>query len=251
MSDGENGQNAEPIIWMRPEHPGKGPAPRHSRAEIAEAAIEIADTGGIETLSMRKVAAKIGAGTMSLYRYVHNKDELHALMVDSILMSEDDEAEDPVKEWREELRDIAWGTRALVLAHPWFPALAAEIAAPGPNMLRGLETAMVALDPLGLSIDEMLEITTMVMTLSTGMVQEDQAQRAATLRSAPEEERRQFRNRDYIRSLVESGEHPYLRRIVVDAQIPHEDESSRFQRAIDRLLAGIAATVEPRGPGEG
>lgn len=232
----------EPIIWARPEYQGRGPAPKHSRAEIAAAAVRIADAEGIEAVSMRKVAAAIGAGTMSLYRYVHNKDELYVLMVDSILDFGDREWERPGR-WRDALREMAWGTRGLVLAHPWYPALAAGVQTPGPNLVRSLEFAMSVLDGLGLDIDEMLEIVTMVLTFATGVAQDQLAERRALLRSGLDKTAWQSRSAPYMRSLMEDGRHPYLRRIMMDAKIPHEDDESRFARAVDRLIAGIAATI--------
>jgi AcrR family transcriptional regulator len=230
------------VIWARPEYQGRGPAPKHSRAEIAEAAVTIADAEGIDAVSMRKVAAAIGAGTMSLYRYVHNKDELYALMVESIMDVGDHEWH-ARSDWRDELRRLAWGVRALTLEHPWYPALAAGVTAPSPTMVRGLEHAMSVMDGLGLDIDEMLEIVTTVMTFASGMAQDQLAERQAVLRSGVARHEWQSRHAPYIRSLIEDGEHPYLRRIVMDAKIPHEDDENRFARAVDRLVAGIAATI--------
>jgi AcrR family transcriptional regulator len=44
--------------------------------QIARAAIEIADSQEVQALSMPKVAARLGSGTMSLYRYVASKEDL-------------------------------------------------------------------------------------------------------------------------------------------------------------------------------
>ena len=51
--------------------------PRHTREQIAAAALAIADAEGFEAVSMRRVATELGAGTMTLYHYVRTKDELH------------------------------------------------------------------------------------------------------------------------------------------------------------------------------
>lgn len=79
---GTDGAPAPPI-WFLPEAPerkwGLG------RAEIVRVAIEIADGGGAEALTMRAVATKLGAATpMSLYRYVHSKEGLVDLMLDEV-----------------------------------------------------------------------------------------------------------------------------------------------------------------------
>ena len=52
---------------------------------IVRAGIEIADRDGLEALSMRRVAAALGAGTMSLYRHVAGKDDLIDLMAEAVL----------------------------------------------------------------------------------------------------------------------------------------------------------------------
>ncbi|MBW8704526.1 hypothetical protein MBT84_33500 [Streptomyces sp. MBT84] len=58
------------VIWARPERAGRGPKPAYSRADIADAAVRIADAEGLDAVSMRRVAAELGCGTMSLYNYV-------------------------------------------------------------------------------------------------------------------------------------------------------------------------------------
>src|SRR5262249_21982259 len=77
-----NPRDAAPI-WARPE-PGSR-RPRFTREQIAAAALAIADAEGMEAVSMRRVAADLGAGTMTLYHYVRTKDELIALMDDAIV----------------------------------------------------------------------------------------------------------------------------------------------------------------------
>lgn len=72
------------VIWARPERAGRGPKPAFSRADIAAAAVRIADAEGFDAVSMRKVAAELGCGTMSLYNYVPRKEDLYELMLDAV-----------------------------------------------------------------------------------------------------------------------------------------------------------------------
>ncbi len=237
---------------MRSETSGRGRAPGYSRDQIARTAVGIADSEGLEAVSMRRIAREIGAGPMSLYRYVHDKDELHALMVDAAL----DEAEDQHPDgdasggWRAMLRDMGWSIRRLVLAHPWYPVLQAGIPAPSPRMVAGMESMMAAIDGLGLGVDEMLEIIMTVMTFAMGAAQDETVEARAMLRHGLNAAQWQQRQAPYIRSLIESGDYPYLKRIIVDANIPHEGAEPIFGRALDRLIAGIAATL-PSGPERG
>ena len=65
-----------------PSGPLAVPAPSLSREAISTAAVRLADTQGIEAVSMRAIAVELGVGAASLYRYVARKDELIELMVD-------------------------------------------------------------------------------------------------------------------------------------------------------------------------
>ena len=70
------------LIWLRPEPSGR--KPRYTRAEIARTALGIADTEGFDAVTMKRIAAGLGAGTMTLYYYVRNKADIVALMQDTI-----------------------------------------------------------------------------------------------------------------------------------------------------------------------
>ncbi|MGH3425056.1 MAG: TetR/AcrR family transcriptional regulator [Nocardioidaceae bacterium] len=233
----------EPIIWMRPEMSGRGKAPTHSRDQIARTAAAIADAEGLEAVSMRRVAAEIGAGTMTLYRYVRNKDELYALMVDAVVERADDGEPFPA-DWREALHELGVSVRRLVLAHPWFPSLQASIPSPSPNMARGMESMLATVDGLGLTIDEMLEVVTTIMTFAMGSAQDELVEARAIFRSGLDRQQWMARQGPYIRRLIESGDYPYLCRLVLEATVPHEDPAAVFERALDRIIAGVAATVE-------
>ena len=69
--------------WGIRERPRKGPKPGLSLPRIVEAAISVAERDGLAAVSMSRVAAELGASTMSLYRYVSAKDELLMLMADA------------------------------------------------------------------------------------------------------------------------------------------------------------------------
>src|SRR5215468_4033019 len=77
------GRSGDPI-WLRPEHAAVGRPAQRSRAEVTAAAVAIADRDGLEAVSMRRVAAELGTGAASLYRYVETRDELLDLMTDEV-----------------------------------------------------------------------------------------------------------------------------------------------------------------------
>src|ERR1700749_1700255 len=82
MSSADADQPSQPI-WVRPA-PGQR-KPTLSRERIAATALQIADAEGFEAVSMRRIASELGAGTMTLYHYVKTKDELIALVGDTIM----------------------------------------------------------------------------------------------------------------------------------------------------------------------
>lgn len=84
-----------------------------------QAALEIAEEEGIKSVSMRKVARRVDAGTMSLYHYVRTKDDLLALMDDAImgeLVIPDGEIPDG---WRARLTQIAGLSLKAWMSRPW------------------------------------------------------------------------------------------------------------------------------------
>jgi AcrR family transcriptional regulator len=90
----------------------------------------IADAEGFEAVSIRRVAAALGAGPMSLYRYISAKSDLVALMDDAIMGEALVPGGQLPADWRAALAMIARRTRAALLAHPW-----AVQARPGPAQL--------------------------------------------------------------------------------------------------------------------
>ncbi|WP_199431862.1 TetR/AcrR family transcriptional regulator [Qaidamihabitans albus] len=227
-------------VWLPAEKRGRGPAPAYSREQIADAAIRIADEHGLEAVSMRKVAAELGTGAMSLYRYVENKECLHELMADRMLGRQ--EWPELTGDWREDLRDLARGARAILLAHPWLTEIWTGRPVMGPNMLAGLERSMAVVDGLGLDIDAMFEIVGLLNTWVTGHVQTELATRA----SFGDVEEWQRRMGPYVAMLADSGDYPYLTRIVREAAAPHADPDERFERTLGRIIAGIEATLPGR-----
>jgi len=89
--------SSPPAPRSRRERPAKPPL---SRDAIVAAALEIARTEGIEALSMRRVAQALDTGAASLYVYVADRDELHALVFDAAIGTIEIEPTDPAR-WRE------------------------------------------------------------------------------------------------------------------------------------------------------
>ncbi|GAB3156029.1 TetR/AcrR family transcriptional regulator [Microbispora hainanensis] len=238
-------------LWMRPERPARGPRPSFSRAALADAAIRVADAEGLEAISMRRLAADLGAGTMSLYRYVTSKDEVLDLMVDTAVREYLPEDQQPPGDWVEGLRLLAWQARRTMLRHPWLAPLAAARPQVGPNSARLTETALGMLDGLGLSIDEMLTFVGAVFAYVNGYTQGELVEAEATRRSGMTLQQRLAQHISYIQSLIATGEFPMLDRMTKEAGRHFMSSDERFAYGLDRLLDGLAASLRARGAADG
>src|ERR1700728_228304 len=142
-------------IWTRPERPGRGPIPEHSRTEIASSGIALADAAGLGTVTMRHVDAAIRTRPSSLYRYLTNRAELLELMADQArgeLTYDGADSGEPAAR----LLAIAREGHALYLRHPWLLNIPAALI-PGPNAIGFIEHCLAALSGVDMSSPAKLE----------------------------------------------------------------------------------------------
>jgi AcrR family transcriptional regulator len=240
---------AAELIWTRPEPGTRGAA--YSREQIAAAALRIADAEGFEAVSMRRLAAELGAGTMTLYHYVRNKKELLALM-DNAVMGEllVPEGELP-EDWRAALTAIARRTRETLVRHPW--ALEGlRGAGGGPNGMRHFEQSLDAVAGTGLDRRGRMELIGLIDEYVLGFITRAWVGRAGADRSALEEFPDELL--EYFDSMIRSGEFPEVERLFSggDARETLEfifsvlNEEGRFDRGLKTLLDGVALALERR-----
>ena len=243
-------------IWARPEPSGRR-AP-HSRADIAEAAIAVADAEGIDAVSMRRVARELGLGTMSLYHYVRGKDELIDVMSDAILGNQLVDDAELRKGWRPALRAIAVATRRNFERHPWIVGAMQPRprAVPGPNSLRHFDQSVAAVADVDVDLQTKMEIIALIDDYVFGFsLRADIAGMEERVeQSEPGWMQAVF---DYMSVELETGAYPNVQRIVDENRAAggkDEDlagmalDEGRFERGLERLLDGIAAELERKAP---
>ena len=142
----------------------RGRPPAHTRDQVVDAAIRVADAEGLGAVTMRRIATEIGAGAMSLYTYVPDKDRLLDLMVDRV--GGDAPEVTLTGDWQADMVALAGAQRSLMLAHPWLPAALPNRRLTGRNTLAYLERGLAALAPTGLDGPTRME----VIALVTGFV---------------------------------------------------------------------------------
>ncbi|MFJ3774267.1 TetR/AcrR family transcriptional regulator C-terminal domain-containing protein [Streptomyces sp. NPDC090075] len=113
-----------------------------NRTRVLSAAVALADEGGVDALSMRRIAQALGVVPMALYKHVANKNELLDGMIDVLV----DEIDPPVEGigWKAAVRRRVLSARRMLLRHPWAPevieARMKTRAAPTPALLEYLDS---------------------------------------------------------------------------------------------------------------
>lgn len=124
---------------------------RLSRERVLRAAVALADRDGIDALTMRRLAEELGAGVMSLYYHLPNKDALLDGMVDLVFS----EIELPSIEidWKTAMQRRALSTREALHHHPWALGLMESTKTPGPADLRLHDAVLGCLRQAGFSVE--------------------------------------------------------------------------------------------------
>jgi AcrR family transcriptional regulator len=242
--------HAEPeTIWARPQ-PGER-KPRFTRDQLARTALEIADADGFEAVSMRRLAAELGAGTMTLYHYVRTKDELKMLMDDAVmgevLIPEGELASD----WRGAMTQIATSSRNAFKRHPWaFEAL--KGSGFGPNGMMHFEQSMEAVKELDWPFAEKLELITLVDDYVFGFTIRSQEY---FVKDLPEEEHAR-ETLSFMDEQLKTGDYPEVARMLEgidldsawgpDGEVAKLFMGNRFERGLEILLDGIELDIKRR-----
>ena len=121
-----------------------------SKQRVVVEAVRLADSEGVAGLSMRRLAVALGAGAMSLYHYVANKDELLDAMIDVVF----EEIELPSEEadWQSAMRQRSVSARQVLARHPWAIGLMESRTSPGPANLRHREAVTACLRKAGFTV---------------------------------------------------------------------------------------------------
>ena len=188
--------------------PGGRP-PRRTRTQVVAAAVAIADAEGLDALTMRRLAADLGAGVMSLYTYVRDKDDLVDQMVDQI------SAFDPGR-GAVDLLDLVHWQRDLMLRHPWLPSALPNRQLTGPTMLGHLERGLAALAPTGLPGGTKMEI----LALLTGFVGSYVTHELAQARAGRTDPERIAAHVAPLQTAVSTGAYPELARVLAENAPP-------------------------------
>ena len=123
-----------------------------SRERILRTAVALADQGGVQAASMRKIAQELGVVPMALYKHVAGKDELLDGMIDVVVGEIDPPSADEV-EWKAAVRQRILSARQALLRHPWASRVMESRMEPTPTVLAYMDSMIGMFRAGGFSMD--------------------------------------------------------------------------------------------------
>lgn len=215
------------------------PPPRTplSRDRVLQSALDIADTGGISSLTIRSLAHDLGVKPMSVYHYVSGKDEI----IDSIVDFVYGEIELPTigGDWESEMRRRATSARQVLRRHPWSIALLQSRLRPGPSTVRHHNAVIGCLREGGFSTVGTAHAFALIDSFVHGFVLSETAlpihgpDAVADTAGA------------MVQQHLSSDDHPYLLEFVQQQVMqPDYDFGAEFDYGLDVVLGGFSARLE-------
>jgi AcrR family transcriptional regulator len=217
---------------------------RLSRERVLRAALAVADSGGLASLTIRSLARELGVKPMSVYYHVANKEEILDALVDIVF----DEIDLPVPggDWRVEMERRARSARAVLARHRWAIGLLESRTAPGPANLRHHDTVIATLREAGFSPELIAHGYALVDSYVYGFA----LQEAALPFEGPDSV---HEIAGPILELMETGGFPHLAEMALSYYLqPGYDFADEFEFGLDLVLDGIQVRLDrderPRSP---
>ncbi|MEV0541836.1 TetR/AcrR family transcriptional regulator [Nocardia salmonicida] len=205
-----------------------------SRDRVLDAAIRVADRGGVEAITMRRVAQELGVEAMSLYNHVPNKDAILDGVVDSVFAAIELPAAG-CADWREAIRARARSARSVLAQHSWALGLMDSRRNPGSATLRHHDAVLGVLRQAGFSLPMAAHAVSLIDSYVGGFV----LQEANLPVSVPADVEEVAGG---ILANLPADELPYLTEMIVDHALrPGYDYSGEFGFGLDLILDALEA----------
>lgn len=242
------------LLWGTEAKPRRGPKPALSLEQVVGAAIELADAEGLDALSMRRVAERLGVGTMSLYTYVPGKSELLDLMLDTVYGEKADPAgsAEASPDLRARLEAMARDQWALHERHPWTLYIASSRAVLGPNELTSYEAALSIVADLGLAARDAVAIVDSLSMYVRGAARAAAEAERAAQETGKSEEDWWYEREPTLSEVLVPERFPTLNRLGAEGgfDVPEDTLNYNLQFVLDdfefglqRILDGVQAFV--------
>jgi TetR/AcrR family tetracycline transcriptional repressor len=209
------------------------------QAQVVRAALALLDEVGLDDLTMRRLAERLGVKAASLYRHVRNKDELLALLGDEI--SSEIPFARAAGSWRSQLTEMAWNVRRGLLAHRDAARVLANTPPVGPRRLKHIEAVLQAVRAAGLKDRDAARAAYHLNNFVTEFAADEA--RFAAFAAGPGSSRRKIlaEARRQFKSLPE---HEYPTIVALADHLTEDAQDELFQFGIDLCLRGIRALAK-------
>jgi AcrR family transcriptional regulator len=243
----ENGLPASiETAWGIRGRAAKGPKPGLSLDRIVEAGVEVASSDGLAAVSMGRIAAELGAATMSLYRYVATKDELLALMVDAVF-KEPPATRGPRERWRAALSRWARGHLAVLIRHPWVVRVPVGGPPITPNQVVWFERGLASLRGTGMVETEKISVLMLVngFVRNEALLRADLQMAAGATGSTVADAMSSYGRK--LSRLVDPERFPAIAAAIAAGVFDQPDDpDANFNFSLERILDGVAVLVRDR-----
>ena len=202
-----------------------------SKQRVVAEAVRLADSEGVDGLSMRRLAGALGAGAMSLYHYVANKEQLLDAMIDVVF----GEIELPPvgTDWQSAMRRRSVSARQVLARHPWAVGLMESRTSPGPAHLRHREAITACLRRAGFPVLMATHATWLLDSYVYGYALQEASlpfDTAGELADMVE---------DVFLPQLPADEFPYLSESAVALVASGYDPTQEFDFGLDLILAAL------------
>jgi len=216
--------------------PRARPRVRLNRDRVMRAAVALADAGGIEYLTMRRLGEELGVEAMSLYNHVANKDDLLDGMVDAVFS--EIHLPSGTTDWKTAMRERAVSAREAMSRHPWATGLMESRTTPGPATLRHHDTVIGRLRHAGFSIELAAHAFSALDSYTYGFALQEAALPFDTAEETAEVV-------ETILAQLPADEYPHLTEIAVEHVLkPGYDYGDEFEFGLDLILDGLERARE-------
>jgi AcrR family transcriptional regulator len=210
-----------------------------SRERVLSAAMVLADTGGIESLTMRRLGQDLRVEAMSLYNHVTDKEDILNGIAD-LVFSEIAVPSDRAG-WKIAMRLRAISARSALLRHPWARGLMQSRTNPGPATLRHHDSVIGTLREAGFTIEMAAHAFSVIDSYIYGFAQQQQ-----NLTYNTSEEAAQVA--ESILQQIPADEYPHLAEMIIKhAMKPGYDYAKEFEFGLDLILNGLEETQRKPG----
>jgi AcrR family transcriptional regulator len=242
------------LLWREPS-PGANRGPRRGLSvdAVVDAAMAIADSEGLDAVTMRRLADELGVVPMTLYTYVPGKAELLDLMLDAAYarMPRTDTTGRP---WRHRVTAIAEANKELFERHPWAATVSTARPPLGPGQMAKYEHELAALDGLGLDDVEMDDCLTYLLGFVQACARATADVRAARHESAMTDQQWWQVNAPLLARVFDENAYPTAARVGAAAGATHgsayhPDHAYAF--GLQRILDAFDVLIDRRPESDG